>query len=384
MNHRIQPAFRGIPAGVFALLVVLVAGTIPSRSAAGTIDLILPTGNTAIYEGNDSIFYQRTASGRAEPWNGGRFGFVRNPRGTREGTIYTRYHEGIDIRPLYRDASGQPLDSVVAVSDGRVVHVSNRSGGSNYGKYIVVEHIWGGSPYYSLYAHLGEIWVDSGAEICQGALLGRLGYTGAGINRSRAHLHFEIALMLNENFQGWFESFFNRESNHHGCFNGWNLIGVDVARLYLALRDDPELTMQEFLADEEPYYDVAIPLNEQPGFLRRYPWMQAHQAGGAAGCSWRIAFTRYGLPLRVEPGEIEVTEPRVTIRETSVLPYRWLTKSMIAGYGENYSLSESGRRYMELLLMETRDASNLPPAAARSGDEADEIDEADGEEEEES
>src|SRR5690606_27035798 len=107
------------------------------------------------------------------------------------------------------------------------------------GRYIVVEHWWGGSPYYSLYAHLAEAWADSGADVRQGDLLGRMGYTGVGINKARAHLHLEIGLLLSESFQEWYDRTYNDGRNYHGCFNGRNLAGVDVERLYLALRDNP-------------------------------------------------------------------------------------------------------------------------------------------------
>lgn len=374
MNHLLRSCSERIVPGAVLLCAVLLslAGTV--RVQAQPVDLILPTGNTAIFDGNDSLFYQQTATSRAQPWNGGRFGFVRNPRETREGRIYTRYHEGIDIRPLYRDEQGRPLDSVVAVADGRVVHANSRAGRSNYGNYIVVEHIWNGAPYYSLYAHLGEVWVDSGQDIRQGALLGRLGYTGAGINRSRAHLHFEITLLLNDRFHDWFDHFYHSGSNHHGCYNGMNLAGLDVARLYLALRGNPDLTIEEFLAEENPYFEVAVPITERPGLLSRYPWMLKRRVDTADRC-WKIAFTSYGLPLSVEPSPEEAADRRVVVAQPSALSYKWLTKSIVAGHDENCSLSESGRRYIELMLMETRESRDLPAATAGAEEEMEDAEE---------
>ncbi len=363
MNYTLRSASAWHILGAMLPCSLLLSALATMHLAAMPIDLILPTGNTAIFDGSDSIFYQQTASNRPEPWNGGRFGFVRNPRRTSQGTIYTRYHEGIDIRPLYRDAAGRPLDSVVAVAQGRVVHVNDRAGQSNYGKYVVVEHVWDGSPYYSLYAHLGAVWVDSGQDLRQGDLLGRLGYTGAGINRSRAHLHFEIALMLNEKYHEWFASFHDERSNMHGAYNGRNLAGVDVARLYRALRDNPRLTMKEFLAGEQPYFEVLVPLDERPGLLRRYPWMLARGVQ-VSDRSWSIAFTDYGLPLQVQPTRRETSAPRAFVLEPSPLPYRWRTKSLVAGHGEEYSLSATGRQYIDMLLMETRENGTMLPATA--------------------
>src|SRR5437773_6731759 len=106
------------------------------------LDLVLPTDNDALFSGNGPEFYQyveRNYKGvKSTPWEGGQYGFVRDPIDTAGGVLYTRFHEGIDIRPLHRDANGEPLDEVCAIADGKVVHVNPLSGYSNYGKYIVI------------------------------------------------------------------------------------------------------------------------------------------------------------------------------------------------------------------------------------------------------
>ena len=52
-----------------------------------------------------------------------------------------------------------------AIADGKVVHANNIPGYSNYGRYVVIEHDWDGSPYYSLYGHLSEISATVGASV---------------------------------------------------------------------------------------------------------------------------------------------------------------------------------------------------------------------------
>src|SRR6476660_517143 len=161
------------------------------RSAAmgenQTVDLGLPTDNDALFSGWGAAFYQyidRNFNGvKSTPWEGGQYGFVRDPTDTAGGVVYTRFHEGIDIRPLHRDARGEPLDEVRAIADGKVVHTSLVPGSSNYGKYIVIEHRWGGSNYYSLYAHLSSIAVQPGETVKRGQPIAVMGYTGTGINR---------------------------------------------------------------------------------------------------------------------------------------------------------------------------------------------------------
>src|SRR5438876_598761 len=92
------------------------------------LDLVLPTDNDALFSGDGPAFYQyieRDYQGvKSTPWEGGQYGFVRDPVETPEGIVYTRFHEGIDIRPLQRDARGEPLDQVRVIADGQVVHVN--------------------------------------------------------------------------------------------------------------------------------------------------------------------------------------------------------------------------------------------------------------------
>src|SRR5215813_5855387 len=125
------------------------------------LDLVLPTDNDALFSGDGPAFYQyvdRDYNGvKSMPWEGGQYGFVRDPKSTGGGIVYTRFHEGIDIRSVHRDANNERLDEVRAIADGEVVHVSLAPGYSNYGKYVVIEHRWNGSNYYSLYGHISSI-----------------------------------------------------------------------------------------------------------------------------------------------------------------------------------------------------------------------------------
>src|SRR4029077_14539776 len=140
-----------------------------AASQAEPLNLVLPTDNDAIFRGDGAEFYQyieRDYKGeKSTPWEGGRYGFVRNPVETSEGIVYTRFHEGIDIRPLQPDATGALLDSVRAIAAGVVVHTSRVPGFSNYGRYIVVEHRFDGCKYYSLYGHLSSIAVHDGQRV---------------------------------------------------------------------------------------------------------------------------------------------------------------------------------------------------------------------------
>jgi murein DD-endopeptidase MepM/ murein hydrolase activator NlpD len=322
-----------------------------ARAEERPVQISLPTENDALFRGGGGDFYQyveRVFQGeKSMPWEGGRYGFVRDPVPTTVGLIYTRFHEGIDIKPLRRDARGEPLDDVRAIADGKVVHVNSVTGYSNYGRYVVIEHDWNGSPYYSLYGHLSEIATTAGTSVHCGERIARMGHTGEGLNQARAHLHLELNLMLNRNFEDWHDRYFAHDPNHNGIYNGINLTGIDIARFFLEHDKRPELTVPRFLAEEDTFYKVVVPDSPHFDLRKWYPWMVKNLPINAK--SWEISFARSGVPLQIEARDEEVTEPVLSYVKESDVNYEYLTRGVVAGQGNRSHLSESGMRLMRLL-----------------------------------
>lgn len=321
--------------------------------AAGGLGLALPTRNWALFDGRPEDFYMGVSvtidSLRPETWEGGQYGFVRDPVPTVFGTrTFRRVHEGIDVRPLARDPDGNAADTVRAVDAGRVVHVN--TGPSSYGVYVVVEHAWGGSPVYSLYAHLAEPYVAVGDALGRGGPLGRMGHTGRGLGRSRAHVHLEIALLLNRHVDRWYGRYVGG-ANPQGLYFGTNLAGVPPAELYRALRRDPALTFAEFVRGLDEGYVVDLPGGRPLDLLARYPWLgpEAAAADPAAVAAWRVAFTQEGVPIRVEVADDAVGRPTVEGVSLAV----WLgdrsTNRMLRRRGVSYEPARRGASYFALL-----------------------------------
>ena len=333
-----------------ALLLSLIA---IASSRAEPLNLVLPTDNDALLRGDGPAFYQyieRDYHGeKSTPWEGGRYGFVRNPVETSAGIIYTRLHEGMDIKPLQRDASGEPLDAVRAIAPGVVVHASSVAGYSNYGRYVVVEHRFDGCKYYSLYGHLSSIAVRPGQHVQQRDQVGVMGHTGEGLNQARAHVHLELNLMLSRQFEAWHAASFKNEPNHHGLYNGLNLVGIDIARLYLALQKRPNLTIPEFLAEEETLYRVLVPPSRNFDLAKFYPWM-VRDRGDGEPASWEVSFNRAGVPLRIQPNAKAVSEPELSYMKPGSVDGGILTMDRIAGRGANAHLTEKGKQFMRLLV----------------------------------
>lgn len=356
MTRRTPGPFRAVP-GTTIFLVVLFGSLLPfaPKGAAETAPaehFILPTANRALFAGRYPDYFMyvpRQFGGKSyQVWQGGMYGFVRTPV-THAGTVlYRQFHEGMDIKPLRRDKLGNPLDPVWSVAPGKVVHVNLVSGKSNYGKYVVVEHPCADGPYYSLYAHLMTAEVTPGETVRQGSVLGRLGYTGRGINRTRAHLHFEINLLLHRDFDRWFAESVSSVPNAHGAFNGLNLAGIDVMGWYLAMRQEPELCIRDFLAREEPYFRVVVPKKGSDlDCLDRYPWLLREDSAGSV--AWEIAFHANGMPVAITGTGRKVDAPLLTWTKSSPFPHTYATRKRLTGSGDKARLTGSGLSYVNLV-----------------------------------
>jgi len=300
--------------------------------------------------GDKADFYQyvkRDFEGiTSTPWEGGQYGFVRNPRRFGATVLDTRFHEGMDIRPLQRDTNGEPLDIIHAIAAGTVVYANIVPSHSNYGRYIVIEHQFGGCPYFSLYAHLSAVQVAIGDRVGQGDPIAVMGHTGEGIDRERSHVHLELNLLLNGDFERWSNKYFPGDGNRHGNFNGQNLDGLDLGRLYLELTKDPQKTIPEFLEEETTWYRVLVPASPRMDLLERYPWL----SGGHVGAkTWEISFNQAGIPLHFEASAQAVGNPVLTWIKFSPYPYALQTRGYIEGSGSNSRLSKDGERYLDLI-----------------------------------
>lgn len=325
-------------------LLGLLTGILPAQQ------LQLPTANHALFDAPAEFFQfvDRDFDGaKTTPWEGGQFGFVRDPRHIGGRIAYARFHEGLDIKPIQRDAKSNPQDEVGAIADGVVAYVAASAGLSNYGRYIVVQHSWGGSPFFSLYAHLASAQVSAGQKVKAGTTLGILGYTGSGIDQRRAHLHVELNLFLSSRFETWHNSNFPTP-NHHGLYNGLNLIGLDLQSLYLAQQKNSGLTAASAVRATESSYRVAVPGDAEMEILKNYTWLLDGPRPSGKPASWEVTFSRWGLPLAVKASSTPVGAPFVTWVKDSGIPHFTHTRGCVTGSGSTGKLTTEGLRFVKL------------------------------------
>ena len=256
------------------------------------LDICLPTANDALLRGQDADFFQPTVEGSIES---GMFGCVRNNG--------HRLHKGIDIKCLARDRRGEPLDPIHAVADGTVAFINPSPGLSNYGRYIVLEHQWDGVAVQTLYAHLSAIaaGLAAGQPVRKAQVVGTMGHTANTRERiapERAHLHFEIDLLLNPNFYVWFPKH-DPQAPPFGNFNGKNLFGLDPAAVFRAFAGNQKLNFAEYVARQHVGFTVLVS-------ARQFPWLRMHPEQicqpaqpNALQVAYEIAVTAFGVPVAV-------------------------------------------------------------------------------------
>lgn len=316
-------------------------------SATNRMAWQLPTENDGLFQGQKNRFYQPTISRRPVS---GMFGFVRTSE-PEPARIFEHFHKGIDIRALHRDEKGEPTDVVRASAEGEVVRVNLDEKISDYGKQVIVRHLWGEQPVYSIYGHLASIGVQVGQKVRAGDPLGVMGWTGPGLSRDRAHLHFEIAFQINPKFDEWVRVAKPGrlwEPNRHGEWNGLNLMGIDPAPLLLAAHEGKPMTCLEALAAQPGGLVVNVPAPKSR--VQWTDWVQV-QENCTGPVAWEVEMTPWGLPLKVAASAIPVTEAQLMANPGRPNEGKYYCRGLVEADGKGgMRLSKFGRQTMEMMM----------------------------------
>jgi hypothetical protein len=174
-----------------------------------------------------------------------------------------------------------------------------------------------------------------------------MGYSGTGIDRRRAHVHVELAMVLSSRFAVWHDHQTNT-LNYHGIWNGLNLVGMSLSDLLLKQQAQPSLNLRAEVMAAPAHFRVAVPGSAEMELLTNYPWLCASPRTEANPKSWEITFTAWGLPVKIERGERAVDSPVVTWARPSTVPQYSLTRGLLTGKAGTASLTSDGRAFVEL------------------------------------
>ncbi|HUL51450.1 MAG TPA: M23 family metallopeptidase [Candidatus Nitrosotalea sp.] len=309
----------------------------------------LPTANQALFEpGGEEKYFVGTVG---KPWQSGTFGCVRS-----EGW---QMHEGLDIRCLTRDSRGEPADAVLATADGTVVYFNKKPSLSNYGNYLIVRHLIDGLEIYSPYAHLKSVRADLriGQTVKAGetiALMGRTTNTREGISRDRAHVHFELNLLVNDRFPAWYRQTFPDQRNDHGEWNGQNLLGIDPRLVLLEERKQgTNFSLTRFVRDQTELCRVLIRKSDFQ-WLKRYPLLIDHQpaAGKDAIAGYEVSLNYNGVAFRLVPrtaSEIKTTNPFQILHVNESEYQKNPCRRLVVLRRKHWELGREGIHLLELL-----------------------------------
>ncbi len=309
----------------------------------------LPTANTNLFrEDGGAAFYVET---EGHDWTHGKFGCSRSGG--------WQLHEGMDIRPLERDEAGEAKDVVRAAMAGEVVYVNTDTWKSNYGKYVVVRHAVEEVKLFSLYAHLRNArkGLAAGNAVSAGEALGVLGRTAntrQKITKARAHLHFEINVTLNRNFAKWFRDVYRSDSNSHGEWHGWNLLGLDPEAIFLEQRKQGEaFSILKFIQSRAELCRVLVRQTDFPWIQEYAPLVDSPGQPDEEVAGYELVLNFNGVPTRAIPhsamtvGEGPIYE-LLSVNNTERQTQR--CGKLVIKKGARWEFTALGRRTLDILL----------------------------------
>jgi murein DD-endopeptidase MepM/ murein hydrolase activator NlpD len=308
-----------------------------------------PTANHNLFiVGNELKFFAPTAPDK--PWTSGSFGCVRN-----DGQ---RLHEGLDILHLQTGKRGEPTDPVMATADGAVVYLNTKPSLSNYGNYIVVRHVVEGIEIYSLYAHLSVVrpGLKIGEPVKAGEVIATMGRTSNAevITKDRAHVHFELNVLVNDNFAAWFKTASSGERNDHGEWSGQNLNGLDPREILLGEHNPKgDFSLLNFIRSQTELCRVLVRATNFP-YLKRYPMLvlknPVAEKEGVAG--YEIALNFNGVAFVLMPRAESEIKSRAKFQLLSVNAAVGRSnpcRHLVVQRNGRWELANEGLRELELL-----------------------------------
>ncbi|MFN7141109.1 MAG: M23 family metallopeptidase, partial [Limisphaerales bacterium] len=326
-----------------SLLVLLLSGASVTYSQT----FKLPTANRAIFNYKEQDHYFCGTVGRT--WESGTYGCVRSGG--------WQMHEGIDIKSIQRDKSGEPTDPILATADGVVVYINGKPGLSNYGNYIVLRHLIDGIEIYSLYAHLSQ--VRTGLKVGQAvkagdaiALMGRTTNTREPISKERAHLHFELNIFVSERFDAWHKKYYAGR-NDHGLWNGQNLLGLDpTLALLVSHREGKDFNLVRWIQNNPELCRVQVRDTNFPWLKRYAPLIEKRPGFNEPIVGYELVLNYNGVPIKAIPRSASEMKSRGKYYLLSVNNAEYKKspcRKLVVQKGGKWELAENGLRLLDLL-----------------------------------
>jgi hypothetical protein len=195
-----------------------------------------------------------------------------------------------------------------------------------------------------------------GEQVKGGEVIATMGRTSNAevILKERAHVHFELNVLVNDNFAAWFKINSPGERNDHGEWNGQNLNGLDGREILLAEHNPNEkFSLLDFIRSQTEMCRVLVRATNFP-YLKRYAALVLRnpiaEKEGVAG--YEIALNYNGVAFALMPRAESEIKSRSKIQLLSVneaVEKASPCRKLLAQRGGAWQLTDGGIRELELL-----------------------------------
>ena len=207
-------------------------------------------------------------------------------------------------------------------------------------------------------AHLREIrpGLKIGQPIKAGETIATMGRTSstADITKERAHVHFELNVLINDNFASWYKKASPNQRNDHGEWNGQNLNGLDPGEILLQEHaQGVKFSLLNFIRSQTELCRVLVRATNFP-YLKRYSMLVLRnptaEKEGVAG--YEITLNYNGVAFALMPRAESEIKSRAKFQLISVNETEEKANScrhLVVRRGGRWQLTDTGTRELELL-----------------------------------
>ena len=186
------------------------------------------------------------------------------------------------------------------------------------------------------------------------ATMGRTSNTGETIGKDRAHVHFELNLLINDNFASWYKKASPNQRNDHGEWNGQNLNGLDPREILLAEHNPAtQFSLLNFIRSQTELCRVLVRTTNFP-YLKHYPMLVLRnptaEKEGVAG--YEIALNYNGVAFALMPRAASEIRGKARFQLLSVNEAEEKNnpcRHLVVQRRDRWELTAKGLRELELL-----------------------------------
>jgi hypothetical protein len=175
------------------------------------------------------------------------------------------------------------------------------------------------------------------------------------ITKDRAHVHFELNVLINDNFSSWFRTASPGERNDHGEWNGQNLNALDEREILLQEHNpNHPFSLLDFLRGQTELCRILVRAANFP-YLKRYPMLVLRnpvaEKEGVAG--YEIALNYNGVPFELMPrasSEIKGLARFQLLSVNADIERANPCRHLVVQRNGRWELANEGLRQLELLV----------------------------------